>query len=257
MCKTREVCPRHRTGKPLDPVRKTRRQHLASSGEWGSKLAVTPPRSHGRAMSLFKFRGLCLGVSVWAPLFSKEIRGPKKHINFFNINFLAPTPQKTFSAPRLKFMCLISWERTRKGTHINFFGRIFGVKKGVPNGPFSATKRLVYCFFVPLEIVVSKNQHPGSTAPNSALQVHHSLCRRSSRGKGIQHHHRKKIILENFAGLWKTFQAVDTWTGLQQEQGNISITECFLCSVAPISLFFWAQESLSRVAMVSFSQRWL
>ena len=33
------------------------------------------------------------------------------------------------------------------GTHINFFGRIFWGQNGVPNGPFSATKNLVYCFF--------------------------------------------------------------------------------------------------------------
>ena len=43
-------------------------------------------------------------------------------------------------------MCLISWERMQ-GTHINFFGGILGVKKGVRNRPFSATKSWVYCFF--------------------------------------------------------------------------------------------------------------
>ena len=38
-------------------------------------------------------------------------------------------------------MCLISWERTQKrDPHNFFFGGIFGVKNGVPNGPFSATK---------------------------------------------------------------------------------------------------------------------
>ena len=73
--------------------------------------------------------------------------GPKKHINFFNINFLAPTQNTRFWPPRKKLMCLISWERTQKGTHINFFGGDFGVKKGVPNRPFSATKSLVYRFF--------------------------------------------------------------------------------------------------------------
>ena len=57
------------------------------------------------------------------------------NINFFKINFLGPTQNTPFWAPRKKFMCLISWERTQKGTHRNFFGGIFGVKKGVPNGP--------------------------------------------------------------------------------------------------------------------------
>ena len=57
-------------------------------------------------------------------------RGPKKHRNFFNVNFLPPTQNTPFQVPRTKkFMCLISWERT-KGTHINFFGGIFGVKRG-------------------------------------------------------------------------------------------------------------------------------
>ena len=46
-----------------------------------------------------------------------------------------------FGPPRKMFMCLTSWERTpKKGSHINFFRGIFGVKKRVPNGPFSATK---------------------------------------------------------------------------------------------------------------------
>ena len=46
-------------------------------------------------------------------------------------------------------MYLVSWG-TKQGTHINFFRGDFCVKKGVPNGLFSATKSLVYCFFLPL-----------------------------------------------------------------------------------------------------------
>ena len=54
-------------------------------------------------------------------------------------------------------MCLISWERTQKGdTHKLFRGGNFGVKKGVPNGPFWATKSLVYCFFPALKSKVCK-----------------------------------------------------------------------------------------------------
>ena len=62
------------------------------------------------------------------------------HINFFNINFLARTRNPPFGPPK-KSLC----ERTQKGTHINFFGGISGVK----NGPFSSTKSLVCCFFFP------------------------------------------------------------------------------------------------------------
>ena len=40
-----------------------------------------------------------------------------KHINFFNIIFLPLTQNTSFWIPR-KMMCLISWERTQKGTHI-------------------------------------------------------------------------------------------------------------------------------------------
>ena len=56
-------------------------------------------------------------------------------------------------------MCLTFPGKERKrGTHINFFGGIFGVKSGAgsPNGPFSATKSLVYCFFPALIFQFSK-----------------------------------------------------------------------------------------------------
>ena len=86
------------------------------------------------------------------------VKGRKKHINFFNINFLHPTRNPPFWAPRKKFMCLISWERTQRGTHINFFGGILGVKNGVPNEPFSARKSLVYCFFPALICGGSKSR---------------------------------------------------------------------------------------------------
>ena len=53
-------------------------------------------------------------------------RGRKKHINFFNINFSAPTQIPPFWAPRKKFMCLISWERTQ-----NFRGQKGGPKRAI------------------------------------------------------------------------------------------------------------------------------
>ena len=76
------------------------------------------------------------------------------HINFFNINFLAPTQNARFWAPRRKqkkeFMCLISWERTakkgkgrQKGTHINFFAFFFGCQKGGPKRAIFGHKRLI------------------------------------------------------------------------------------------------------------------
>ena len=73
-------------------------------------------------------------------------KGPKKHINFFNINFLAPTQNAPFWVPRKSLCASFPGKGRKKGTHINFFGRILG-SKGAPNGPFPATKSSVYCFF--------------------------------------------------------------------------------------------------------------
>ena len=57
-------------------------------------------------------------------------RGRKKHINFFNINFLPPTRNPPFWAPRKKFMCLISWERAQKrDPHKLFRGDFWGQKE--------------------------------------------------------------------------------------------------------------------------------
>ena len=60
--------------------------------------------------------------------FNADNRGPKKHINFFNINFLAPTQNAPLWTPRKKFMCLISWERTPKRDPRELFGGDFWVK---------------------------------------------------------------------------------------------------------------------------------
>ena len=80
-------------------------------------------------------------------------------INFFNINFLALTRNTRFGGPGKKFMCLISWERTQKRDPHKLFREDFGDKKGPPNGPFSATKSLVYCF-----IFCQKGLSPGFRA---------------------------------------------------------------------------------------------
>ena len=62
---------------------------------------------------------------------SSSLRDGKKHINFFNINFLPPTQNAQFWALRKKFMCLISWERTQKrNPHKLFRGEIWRQKGG-------------------------------------------------------------------------------------------------------------------------------
>ena len=80
-----------------------------------------------------------------------------KQINFFNINFLARDPKPPTLGPQKKFMCLISWERTQKRIHINFFGRIFGVKNEVPKRANFATKSLVHCLIPALKIVAVRD----------------------------------------------------------------------------------------------------
>ena len=59
-------------------------------------------------------------------------RGQKKHMNFFNINFLARTQNAPFWTPRKKFMCLISWEATpERDPHKLFRGHFGGPKRGI------------------------------------------------------------------------------------------------------------------------------
>ena len=61
-------------------------------------------------------------------------KGQKKHINFFNVNFLHPPQNTPFWAPRKKKLYVHHFQEktSKKGTHINFFGATLGVKKGGP-----------------------------------------------------------------------------------------------------------------------------
>ena len=65
----------------------------------------------------------------------------EKTHQLFQHKFFGPHPKPPSLAPQKKNMYLISWERTQKWDTHNFLGGIFGVKHGVPNGPFSATKK--------------------------------------------------------------------------------------------------------------------
>ena len=59
------------------------------------------------------------------------------------MNFLDPT-QNPMLGPllKIKFMCLIFWERMQEVTHINFFRGICRSEKGVTTGLFLPTKVL-------------------------------------------------------------------------------------------------------------------
>ena len=94
-------------------------------------------------------------------------RGPKKHIIFFNINSLAPTENTPFWAPRKKFICLISWERTQKrGPHKLFPGDLGG-SKGGPKRAIFGHKKLSLLFFPALKRTLS------ATAPYEFPQKIH------------------------------------------------------------------------------------
>ena len=54
---------------------------------------------------------------------------------------MGPHPKHTILGPQQKSLCAsFPGEGRKKGTRINFFVGILGVKKGLPNGQFSATK---------------------------------------------------------------------------------------------------------------------
>ena len=72
----------------------------------------------------------------------EDFRGQKKHINFFNTNFLA----ELFGPPEKSSCASFPGKGRKKGTHINFSGGFLG-QKGCPKRPVSATKSLVYCVF--------------------------------------------------------------------------------------------------------------
>ena len=88
---------------------------------------------------------LLWGVGVVRNIFRK---GHK----LFQHKIFGPHPKHPILGPEKKFTCLVSWDKSAKEAHKHkLFREILGVKSGVPNGPFSATKSLVYCFlFLPL-----------------------------------------------------------------------------------------------------------
>ena len=80
-----------------------------------------------------------LGSASW-------LNGRKKHINISNINFLAPTQNPPFWAPRKKFMCLISWERTQKrDPHKLFRGDFRGGSKRAIVGHEKLSFLFLFC----------------------------------------------------------------------------------------------------------------
>ena len=82
--------------------------------------------------------------------------GCRKAHQLFQHKLFGPHPKHPSLGPQEKVYGPHFLERTQKGTNINFFTRILGVKKGAPNGPFSATKSLVYFLFLSLFLSLPK-----------------------------------------------------------------------------------------------------
>ena len=70
------------------------------------------------------------------------------------LTFWPPPKNPRSSGLWKKYMCLLSRQERKNGTHIDFFRRSLGLKTGVSNKPFWATKSLVYCFLPALKSVV-------------------------------------------------------------------------------------------------------
>ena len=113
----------------------------------------------------------------------KTIGDEKKHINLFNINFLAPTQIPPFWAPLKVHVPHFLGKNAKKGPTLTFSGGFWVFKKGVPNEPFSATKSLVCCSFLPL-----KNESPGESLSQEPRKGGFSkwggFCRVRCRGQG-------------------------------------------------------------------------
>ena len=72
--------------------------------------------------------------------------GTEKAHKLFQHTILSPTRNAPLWAPRRSVCASFPGKERKKGTHINFFGENFGVKKEALNGPFWATRSKVYCF---------------------------------------------------------------------------------------------------------------
>ena len=81
------------------------------------------------------------------PCDARVCRGQKKHMNFFNINFLAPTQVDPPPPPQ---NASVPGKRRQKRTCTNLFRGILGSKRGSQTGRFWSQK--VYCFFLALTL---------------------------------------------------------------------------------------------------------
>ena len=77
--------------------------------------------------------------------------GRKKHINFFNINILAPTQNPPFWAPQKSLCASFPWKECHKGDPHKLFLGILGGQKGGPKRSIFGHKEFSLLFFLPLK----------------------------------------------------------------------------------------------------------
>ena len=95
-----------------------------------------------------------------------DARGRKKHITFFNINFLAPTQKTQFGPPEKSSCASFPGKERQKGTHINFFGGISVSKRGQQTGHFRPQKVEFIVFFLPLDAGEGEKGGRVGSSPN-------------------------------------------------------------------------------------------
>ena len=140
----------------------------------------------------FLYASVVIMISAFTPGLPK---GRKKHINVFQHKLFCPPPKTPHFGPPEKSLCASFPGKERKnGTHLKTFSGGSLVKKGVPNGPFWATK--VYCFFPPPAFLPvldmrclgkhNKQDSHGNGVCDQAQEVHTCLLIYSTQRK-LQH----------------------------------------------------------------------
>ena len=96
------------------------------------------------------------------------VGGLKKHINFFNINFLAPTPNTPFLAPpppqKKVYVRHFLGKDAKKGPTNFFPGGFLGSKRGSQKGHFRPQRVWFIDVFLPF-LGLSLNLHHGPPPP--------------------------------------------------------------------------------------------
>ena len=108
-----------------------------------------------------------------------SLRGTEKAHKLFQHELFGPHPKPPVWAPRKKFMCLISWERTTKGDPHKLFRREFGGQKRGPKRTVFGHKKFSLSFFscpydsIMISLVSAPELSPACDSPeNDCTEVY-------------------------------------------------------------------------------------